>query len=110
MLLLFAAGNQFSIHQARGVNPANSLRTSAAGRLQAMLFVVYPVTFAPVGLAYLARYAFRSQAVLYGMLALDAAVALLVYRISLDSAARAAVTIKERMLAALSAGDGPVSD
>jgi ABC-2 type transport system permease protein len=110
MLLLFAAGNQLSIHQARGVNPADSLRTGAAGRLQAMLFLVYPVTFAPVGMAYLARYAFGSQAVLYGMLVLDAAVALLVYWISLDSAAQAAVTSKERMLAALSTGDGPISD
>ncbi|MSV35603.1 MAG: hypothetical protein EXQ47_08410 [Bryobacterales bacterium] len=110
ILLLFAAGNQLSIHQARGVNPANSLRTSATGRLQAMLFGVYPVAFLPVGLAYLARYAFGSQAVLYGMLALDAAVALLVYRISLASAAQAAVATKERMLAALSTGDGPISD
>src|SRR5206468_5575309 len=38
MILLFSAGNLLSIHQARGVNPANSFRTNTAGRLQAMLF------------------------------------------------------------------------
>ncbi len=110
MILLFAAGNLLSIHQARGVNPANSFRTSAAGRLQAMLFAIYPITFAPLGLAYLARYAFNRQAALYVMLALDAIAGLIFYRISLESAVRAADRIKERMLAALSAGDGPIAD
>lgn len=110
MILLFSAGNLLSIHQARGVNPANSFRTSAAGRLQAMLFAIYPVTFAPLGLAYLARYAFNRQAALYVMLAFDAVAGLIFYRISLDSAVRAAGRIKERMLAALSAGDGPIAD
>ena len=110
MIYLFAAGNQLSINQARGVNPANSLRTSAAGRLQAMLFAIYPVTFVPILLAYLARYLSHSQALLYAVLALDAVVGLVLYRISLDSAVEAAGEGKERMLAALSAGDGPISD
>lgn len=107
---LFTAGNQLSIHQARGINPANSLRTSAAGRLQATLFVVYPVVFAPIALAYLARYAFGSQTVLYGMLLVDVVMAWIFYRISLDSAAQTAERTKERMLAGLSTGDGPISD
>ncbi len=107
---LFTAGNQLSIHQARGINPAHSLRTSAAGRLQATLFVVYPVVFAPIALAYLARYAFGGQGVLYGMLFVDAVMAWIFYRISLDSAAQTAERGKEQMLAALSTGDGPISD
>jgi len=110
MILLFSAGNLLSIHQARGVNPANSFRTSAAGGLQAMLFAIYPITFAPLGLAYLARYAFNRQAALYGMLALDALMGLIFYRISLESAVGAAERVKERMLAALAAGDGPIAD
>ncbi|MEO8050071.1 MAG: hypothetical protein ABI833_06605, partial [Acidobacteriota bacterium] len=61
MIFLFSAGNLLSIRQARGVNPGNSFRTGTAGRLQAMLFAIYPVTFAPILLAYLARYAFGSQ-------------------------------------------------
>ncbi len=110
MILLFAAGNQLSIHQARGVNPANSFRTGAAGGLQAMLFAIYPITFAPLGLAYLARYAFGSQAALYVVLSLDAIAGLIFYRISLDSAVRAADRTKESLLAALSVGDGPIAN
>jgi ABC-2 type transport system permease protein len=110
MILLFSAGNLLSIHQARGVNPAHSFRSGAAGRLQAMLFAVYPITFLPLGLAYLARYAFNSQSALYAVFALDAAVGLVFYKLSLDSAVQAADRLKENIIAALSAGDGPISD
>ena len=95
MIFLFSAGNLLSIRQARGVNPANSFRTGAAGRLQAMLFAIYPVTFAPILLAYLARYAFGSQSALYAVLGLDAVVGLIVYRMALDSAVRTAERTRE---------------
>ena len=110
MILLFSAGNLLSIRQARGVNPGNSFRTGAAGRLQAMLFAIYPVTFLPVGLAYLARYAFGSQAALFVVLGIDAIGGLIVYRVALDSAVRTAELTRETMIASLSAGDGPIAD
>jgi len=110
MILLFSAGNLLSIRQARGVNPGNSFRTGAAGRLQAMLFAIYPVTFLPVGLAYLARYAFNSQAALFVVLGIDAIVGVIVYRVALDSAVRTAERTRESMIASLSAGDGPIAD
>jgi ABC-2 type transport system permease protein len=110
MILLFAAGNLMSIHQARGVNPAHSFRSGAAGRLQALLFAVYPLTFVPLAFAYLARYAFDSQAALYGVFALDAVVGIVFYKISLDSSVSAAERIKEQVISALSAGDGPIAD
>jgi len=108
-ILLLSAGNLLSIHQARGVDPGNSFRTSAAGRVQAMLFGIYPVALAPVGLAYLARYAFDSQAAFYGVLALDAIGGFILYRVALDSAVQAAERFREEMIAALSAGDGPIA-
>ncbi len=110
MIFLFSAGNLLSVRQARGVNPANSFRTGAAGRLQAMLFAIYPVAFAPIMLAYLARYAFGSQTALFVVLAIDAVVGLIVYRVALDSAIQTADRTREAMIAALSAGDGPISD
>jgi ABC-2 type transport system permease protein len=91
------------------VDPANSIRTGAAGRLQALLFAIYPVTFVPILLAYLARYAFDSQAALYGILGLDAMVGLIVYWLALNSAVRTADLTRESMIAALSTGDGPIS-
>ena len=109
MIFLFSAGNLLSIRQAKGVDPGNSIRTGAAGRLQALLFAIYPVTFAPILLAYLARYAFGSQTALYVILALDAMVGLIVYRLALDSAVRTADLTRESMIAALSTGDGPIA-
>jgi ABC-2 type transport system permease protein len=62
-----------------------------------------------VGLAYVARYAFDSQAALYAVLALDAIGGFILYRVALDSAVQAAQRLREPMIAALSAGDGPIA-
>ena len=75
-----------------------------------MLFAIYPVAFTPIALAYIARYAFGSQTALFVVLAIDAAVGLIVYRVALDSAIQTADRTREAMIAALSAGDGPISD
>ena len=109
-LFLLGAGNLLSIHQARAVNPATSFRTGAAGRVQAMLFIIYPVASIPAGLAYLARWAFNSEVAFFGVLAFDAVVAVIVYRIALNSAVEAAQRLKESMITALSAGDGPIAN
>jgi ABC-2 type transport system permease protein len=109
-IFLLGAGNLLSIHQARAVNPATSFRTGAAGRVQAMLFVIYPVASIPAGLAYLARWAFDSEAAFFAVLAFDAVVAVIVYRIALHSAVEAAQRLKESMIATLSIGEGPISN
>jgi ABC-2 type transport system permease protein len=108
-IFLLAAGNLISVHQARGVDPAKSFRSSAAGRVQALLLLIYPVASTPAGLAYLARYAFDSEAAFFGVLAFDAVVGLVFYKIALDSAVEAAGRIKEKMIAALSEGVGPIA-
>jgi ABC-2 type transport system permease protein len=108
-LFLLGAGNLLSVHQARGVNPATSLRTGAAGRVQAMLFVIYPLASIPAGLAYLARWAFESELAFFLVLVFDALVAVVVYRIALNSAVEAAERLKESMIAALSEGEGPIA-
>jgi ABC-2 type transport system permease protein len=108
-IFLLGAGNQLSVRQPRGVNPASSFRTGTANRVQAILFVIYPIAFLPVGLAYLARYALSSQAAFFGVLAFDAVIGLIFYKITLDSAVEAAEQMKERIVAALSRGDGPIA-
>ncbi len=108
-IFLLGAGNLLSIHQARAVNPATSFRTGAAGRVQAMLFVIYPVASIPAGLAYLARWAFNSELAFFAVLAFDAVVAIIVYWIALNSAVEAAQRLKESMIAALSSSDGPIA-
>ena len=108
-LFLLCAGNLMSVRNARGVNPDSSFRSGAAGRLQAVLLLVYPVAFFPAALAYLARYAFESELAFFLVLALDAAAGLIVYRIALESAVESAAQMKEKIVAALAAGDGPIS-
>ncbi len=108
-IFLLGAGNQLSVRQPRGVNPASSFRTGTANRVQAILFVIYPIAFLPVGLAYLARYALSSQAAFFGVLAFDAVIGLIFYKITLDSAVEAAEQLKEKIVAALSRGDGPIA-
>jgi len=108
-IFLLAAGNQLSIRQPRAMNPAASFRSGTAGKVQAVLFLIYPVAFLPVGLAYLARYAFASEAAFFAVLAADAALAAIVYKLSLDSAVLAADRLKEPMVTALSRGDGPIT-
>jgi ABC-2 type transport system permease protein len=109
-LFLLGAGNLLSIHQARAVNPAKSFRSGPAGRVQAMLFIIYPIASIPAGLAYLTRWATGSEAAFFGVLTFDALVAVVVYRIALQSAVDAAERMKESMIAALSVNDGPIAN
>ncbi len=108
-IFLLCAGNLLSIHQARAVNPSTQFRANAAGRVQAMLVIIYPIAFIPVALAYAARWAYGEQWIFFAVLAFDAAAGLIVYRIALDSAVAAAERLKERMIAALSSGEGPIA-
>jgi ABC-2 type transport system permease protein len=108
-IFLLAAGNQLSVRQPRAMNPAASFRSGSSSRVQAILFLIYPIAFVPVGLAYLARYAFASEAAFFGVLALDAVIGAIVYKLSLDSALVAAEQLKEQIVTALSRGDGPIT-
>ncbi|MGH9648543.1 MAG: hypothetical protein ACRD4E_17195, partial [Bryobacteraceae bacterium] len=108
-VFLLAAGNQLSVRQPRAMNPAASFRSGASGRAQAILFVVWPIVFVPAGLAYLARYAFSSETAFFGVLAVDAAIGGVVYKVSLDSAVAAAEQLKEQMVATLSRSEGPIT-
>ncbi len=62
----------------------------------------------PVGLAYLARYAFASQTAFYLLLAFAFAVGVVVYWTAMDSCVDAAWKKREQLLNELSAGEGPV--
>jgi ABC-2 type transport system permease protein len=108
-LFLLSAGNLQSIRNARGVNPATSFRSSAAGRMQATLLLVYPLMFSPVILAYIARYAFDSEAALFVVLAADLILGGTIYWFALHSAVETADHRKEEMVAALSTADGPIA-
>ena len=108
-LFLLGIGNLTSTHYPRPVDPAQSWRHANSGKVQGLLLLVYPVLALPVAISYLARYAFDSEWAFYGALASAFIVALLFYRVSLDSSVAAADNRREQILAALSRGEGPIS-
>jgi ABC-2 type transport system permease protein len=106
--LLIAAGNLGSVFYPRPVNPVHTWRSSGAGKMQALLLLLYPVLSIPIGMAYLARFAFDSSLAFWAMLALGGLFAWIVYRVSMDSVLDAANSRKEIIISELSQGDGPV--
>ena len=67
--------------------------------------------FAVIGhrhLAYVARYAFDSQAAFSAVLAIAAGIGATFYWIAMESAVKAASTRRQNILEELSKGDGPI--
>ena len=108
-VFLLAIGNLASIHYPRPIDPANSWRHSNNGKIHGVLMLLYPVLALPVGLAYLARYAFSTDLAFYAVIALGFAVGVLTYLVSLESAVAAADERREAILTALSRGEGPIA-
>jgi ABC-2 type transport system permease protein len=108
LLYMLSAGNLSSVRYPKGVDPSQSWRSSGRG-VYALFALTYPLAATPVGLAYLARYAFESELAFYGALSVAAAAAAAFYVVSLDSAAHMAHIRKEQMIADLSAGTGPIA-
>ena len=108
LLYFLAAGNLSSLYQPRAMDPERTWGRGASSRFQWQAVLLLPVLLAPLGLAYLARYALKSQAAFYLVLAVDALVGLAAYHFALDRAVRASERRKEQLLAALSQGSGPI--
>jgi hypothetical protein len=81
----------------------------ASSRFQGLIFILYPLALLPVFLAYVARYAFRSEIAFAVVLAIAAIVGGTVYWIAMDSAVRTALARREQILQELSKGDGPIA-
>jgi ABC-2 type transport system permease protein len=107
-LYLLGIGNLISVYNPRAADPSRSMRSGAAGRVQALLVFVYPLAAAPVLLAYAAQYAFDSAIAFYVVLGFSALIGAAVYWVAMDSAAGMAQRDAERIVAALSRGDGPI--
>lgn len=108
-LFLLAVGNIASVKSPRGMDPASSWRQSSAGKVQGLVLLLYPVLLAPIGLAHLARYAFERDLAFYLVLLSGYVVGAIAYWVALDSAVEIAEKEKERIVAALSATQGPIS-
>ena len=108
-LYMVALGNISSVQYPRALTPERVSQGGASGRFQGLIFILYPLALIPVALAYLARYAFESEALFAVTLAVAAAIGLVIYRESMKSALETVAKRREKILQDLSKGDGPVT-
>ncbi len=108
-LYLLAAGNIMSVRNPRSANPQASMKTSASGKAQFMLLLLYPVTLMPGVLAYLARWVFGTDLAFYAVLVVMGGIGAVFYWFSLESASDTAGARREQIVMALSAGEGPIA-
>jgi ABC-2 type transport system permease protein len=106
-LYMLALGNFGSVRYPRGLSGERVAHGGGRG-FQGFLFLIYPVALAPVGMAYVARYAFESDVAFGVVLAIAAVIGGVFYWIALDSAVKSAGREKERIIQELSQSDGPV--
>lgn len=106
---LLSIGNLSSVHFPRAMNAERVSQGGAASRMQALIFLFYPIALLPVTLAFWARAVFDSQLIFVLILTFAAILGAIVYWIAMDSAVGAAVQRREKLLMELSRSEGPVA-
>ncbi len=107
-LFFLCIGNLTSIAMARPVDPTQTFKKQAGGKMQLWFLLCSLSMSLLVGFAILARWALGSEWALPGVLAVEFAIGLIVYRIATQSAVERAIREREQMLEALSKGASPV--
>jgi len=106
---LIAVGNFTSVTMARPIDPAQTFRKQAGGKMQLWLLACGVGMYALVGFAFLAQWALRSDAALLGILLLEFVIGLIVYKIATDSAIEHGMRDREQLVETLSRGVSPIS-
>ncbi len=106
---MLSLGNLSSVHYPRSLSPERVSQGGASGRFQGLIFILYPLALLPVLLAYVARYAFRSEIVFVFVMIVAAMGGGVLYWQSMISAVDTALKRREEILRELSKGDGPVT-
>ncbi|MFB3826044.1 MAG: hypothetical protein ACE15B_04710 [Bryobacteraceae bacterium] len=107
-LYMLSLGNLASVHFPRAMTPERVAQGGSSSRVQGLVFLLFPITLLPVVLAYLARYAFASEAAFWAVLSFAAALGAAFYWVGMESAVSAALKRREAIIAELSRGEGPV--
>lgn len=107
-IFFLSAGNLISIRMPRAIDPTQTFRKQAGGKMQLWFALCSIGMFALVGFAFLARWAVKSNWALLGVLALEFAIGLIVYHLATESAVERGLRDREQLLEALSKGPAPV--
>lgn len=108
-LYMLALGNLSSVNYPRPLHAERVSQGGTSGRFHGLVFLLYPSALLPVLLAYLARYALRSQLAFDVILALAGVLGAALYSMSMESAIHTAMARREQILRELSSGGGPVA-
>jgi ABC-2 type transport system permease protein len=108
-VLLLAVGNMASVWNPRPMNLAQPFRNQSS-RVQWMALVAFPLASVPAVLAYLARFAFDSEAAFFGVLLVFGAAGAYVYWLALEVAVRHGELDREHIIEELSHHAGLVAD
>ncbi len=101
-------GNLSSIAMARPIDPAQTFRKQSGGKMQLWFLLSSAGMFLLVGFAFLARWALQTNWALLGVLLLEFAIGIVVYRIATESAVERGLRDRERVIEALSKGSSPI--
>jgi len=108
LVCVMAAGNLTSVYMPRPIDASQAWRNKSS-KIQFLLPFAYPLLTIPVALAHMARWASGSYWAYHGVLAVAFLIALCFYTVATETAEEVAEVRKEKIVAALSYQDGPVS-
>ena len=103
-LLLVSVGNISSVSIPRPIDPTQTLRKQAGGKIQMWLAGCALGSFLVVGFAFLARWAIERNWALFAVFAVEFALGLVVFQIAQDSALERALRERESLVDTLSKG------
>ena len=107
-LFFLSVGNLMSVAMPRPLDPRQTFRKQSGGKMQLWFLLSSAGMFLLMAFAFLAQWALDSHWALVGVLALEFAIGLIVYRIALDSAVERGLRERERIIDALSKGASPI--
>lgn len=105
-IFFLSVGNMTSISMARPINPLETFRKQAGGKMQLWMLLCAIGMCSLVGFAFLARWALDKSWAMGGVLGIELVIGYIVYRVAMDSAVDKALERREHLIDALSKGAG----
>jgi ABC-2 type transport system permease protein len=108
-VFLLSIGNLTSFNGPRPLDPRQTFKKQGGARMQLWILLCSICIFLLIGFAYLARYAFHRDWVLFAVLICELAFGLIVYHFATESAVQKGMRDREKVVDALSKNASPIS-
>ena len=108
-VFFLSAGNLISVSMPRAVDPAQTFRKQAGGKMQLWFALCSIGMFLLMSLAFLARWATQGNWAFLAVLLIEFLIGLIVYHVATESAVQRAMRNQEKILDDLSRGTAPVN-